>query len=265
MPSLANGAVTLFYTVAGTGTPLVLLHGWTCDSVDHSWLIPLLQDDFRVIAYDLRGAGHSGAANEYGFDLELGDLAAVIERVAGGPALLVGHSHGAALASAMAVERPDLVLGVVALDGPFGVEESIRPFMEEIRAQLGGTNPHEVAKSFFARHCFTDETPDWLRTLVLRRVDGDAAELVRGQFAELWTHPDMAYQPASDRYLARRTCPVLVVHRDAALAAHEENIFAHPASRSVVLPGNPGHWLQAERPDEVSAAIHDWWKSTRIG
>lgn len=50
MPYLEIGDSALFYTATGTGTPVVLVHGWTADSIDYSWLIPLLQENFRVIA-----------------------------------------------------------------------------------------------------------------------------------------------------------------------------------------------------------------------
>jgi pimeloyl-ACP methyl ester carboxylesterase len=47
MAYLETGDSTLFYTVTGNGTPVVLVHGWTADSTDYSWLIPLLEPHFR--------------------------------------------------------------------------------------------------------------------------------------------------------------------------------------------------------------------------
>jgi pimeloyl-ACP methyl ester carboxylesterase len=262
MPYLETGDATLFYTVEGTGTPLVLVHGWTADSADYSWLIPLLRDNFRVIAYDLRGYGHSAPADGYGMQCQLDDLAAVIDQVAGEPALVVGHSLGAAIASSMAVERPEHVLGVVALDAPYAADEAHRPVIEGMTERLAGEHPQEIVKLFFSQATFTDQTPDWLRTLVLRRVDSVSPAMIRAGYAALWDHAGVAFRPTSDHYLSRRTGPVLVIHKEATSAAYEETTFQHPASRAVVLPGL-GHWVQIERPEEVSAAIQDWWKTAR--
>src|ERR1700676_4570351 len=51
--------VSLHYVTAGSGTPIVLLHGWPQSW--HPWrkLIPFLTDHHRVIAPDLRGLGDS--------------------------------------------------------------------------------------------------------------------------------------------------------------------------------------------------------------
>ncbi|HEY4420971.1 MAG TPA: alpha/beta hydrolase, partial [Pseudonocardia sp.] len=243
MPYLETGDSSLFFTATGTGTPVVLVHGWTADSVDYSWLIPLLEQNFRVIAYDLRGYGHSGPADGYDMDRQLDDLTAVIEQVAGEPALVVGHSLGGAIASSMAVERPEHLLGVVAVDGAHAIDEAGRTRIERTREQLAGEHPNEVVKSFFSQYTFTDQTPSWLRTLVLRRVDSVSPAMIRAGFAARWDHAPIAFRPETDHYLARRTVPVLVVHKDGASAAYEESTFQHPASRAVVLPGG-GHWIQ---------------------
>jgi pimeloyl-ACP methyl ester carboxylesterase len=264
MSYLETGDSTLFYTATGTGTPVVLVHGWTADSTDYSWLIPLLEPHFRVIAYDLRGFGKSAPADGYGMNRQLDDLTAVIEHVAGEPALIVGHSLGGTIVSSMAAEHPARLLGVVALDAPYAVGEDGRPRIEGMRERLAGEDPQEVVKAFFSQVSFTDQTPAWLRTLVLRRVESVSSEMIRAGYAALWDHAPIAFRPESDHYLSRRTCPVLVIHKNAASAAYEETTFQHPASRTVVLPG-AGHWVQIERAEEVSAAIQDWWTTARAG
>jgi len=224
----------------------------------------LLEPHFRVIAYDLRGFGKSAPADGYGMGRQLDDLAAVIEHVAGEPALVVGHSLGAAIASSMAAERTERLLGIVALDAPYAAEEARRPGVDGMRQQLAGEHPQEVVKSYFSQATFTDRTPDWLRTLVLRRVESVSSAMIRAGSATLWDHAPIAFRPESDHYLSRRTGPVLVIHKNAASAAYEETTFQHPASRAVVLPGS-GHWVQVEHAEEVSAAIQDWWKTARAG
>jgi pimeloyl-ACP methyl ester carboxylesterase len=80
---------------------LVLLHGWTLDARTWHRQVAALPDALdvpvRIVAYDARGHGRSGATSHRGATLaQLGeDLAAVIAQVAPtGPVVLAGHSLG---------------------------------------------------------------------------------------------------------------------------------------------------------------------------
>ena len=50
---------SLAYERAGSGPPVVLLHGWPGDHTDHEEVVPLLTSDFEVVVPDLRGFGES--------------------------------------------------------------------------------------------------------------------------------------------------------------------------------------------------------------
>ena len=270
--SLKNGGVPylrtedshIFYTDSGPGTgpPIVLVHGWTADSVDWSWLIPALSADFRVIAYDQRGTGRSAPATSYDLARQRADLAALITRVAGGPAVVVGHSLGGAIASTMAVEHPELTLGVVVLDAPYAADAARGSLVEAMKARLLTEEPGAAIRSYLGASWFTDTSPDWLTTLVFRRVETLSAVTLHDMFRGMWDDRDIAFRPATDVYLVRRECPVLVIHRNADAAAYEESTFRHPASRAVVMSGC-GHWLQIERAPEVAAEIRTWWSTAR--
>ncbi|WP_066372712.1 alpha/beta fold hydrolase [Herbidospora mongoliensis] len=86
-------------TGTGTGTALVVVDA----AGNHSGFRPLsapvdlLAEHFSVFVYDRRGRGHSGDAEPYTVEKEIGDLAAVID-AAGGSAYLYGMSSGCLLA-----------------------------------------------------------------------------------------------------------------------------------------------------------------------
>jgi non-heme chloroperoxidase len=96
--------------------PLVLLHGLT-----DSWraflpLIALLSDSFRVVALTLRGHGDSPKpAAGYDIATLTSDVEAALDVLGCGPALVVGHSLGSVCAQRLAVDRPDLVAGLVLI------------------------------------------------------------------------------------------------------------------------------------------------------
>jgi pimeloyl-ACP methyl ester carboxylesterase len=88
------------YEVTGEGPVLVLVDGALCSRTmgPSRDLASALGGDFRVVAYDRRHRGESGAgASSYALEREMEDLAAVIDAV-GGTAHVFGSSSGAALA-----------------------------------------------------------------------------------------------------------------------------------------------------------------------
>ncbi|RHW29182.1 alpha/beta hydrolase [Nocardioides immobilis] len=127
MPFLHNGEVRLFYTTHGWNSgssPLVFVHGWTCDSNDWVWQLSHFSSARTCLALDLRGHGRSSVPSS-GFRLVdyATDVVAVLEEV--GPAVLVGHSMGALVSSLVAVDRPDLVKALVVVDAPYALEADV--------------------------------------------------------------------------------------------------------------------------------------------
>lgn len=112
---------------AGSGPPVVLVHGLSGTAQAWAGVRAPLAQDFRVIAYDLRGAGRSEATpGPYSVPLLADDLQALIEQLDIGPAALVGHSLGGGVALLVAARRPDLVRCVVAAGVAVDPPEQIR-------------------------------------------------------------------------------------------------------------------------------------------
>src|SRR3954471_8978915 len=115
-----TGTVSINYVAdQASGPPLVLLHGVT--SRWQGWLsvMPDLALRWRLFALDLRGHGRSGRADgRYRLTDYAGDVTAFLQRRAGEPAVVVGHSLGAMIAIAVAAEAPDFVRAVVLEDPP---------------------------------------------------------------------------------------------------------------------------------------------------
>jgi len=100
-----------------TGEPaVVLLHGATFRSEDWENVFPRLATRYRVIAYDARGHGKSARAASYAIDAFADDLLRIIDGLAGGPAIVLGHSLGGATALVAATARPDAVRALVLED-----------------------------------------------------------------------------------------------------------------------------------------------------
>ncbi len=75
-----------------------------------------LAGDFRVIAMDRPGLGYSSRPKRARTLKVQAELAAAVLRESGGePAIIVGHSYGAAVALRLALEAPHLVRGLVLI------------------------------------------------------------------------------------------------------------------------------------------------------
>ena len=59
MYCLTVGDLTVYYQELGDGSPLILIHGLGSDHTVWQGVIPLLKDNYRVLALDLRGHGMS--------------------------------------------------------------------------------------------------------------------------------------------------------------------------------------------------------------
>lgn len=107
---------------AGKGPPVVLCHGVTATRryVLHGSRA-LRRRGHEEIAYDARGHGESDPAppgGGYGYPELVDDLRSVLDATVGErPFVLAGHSMGAHTAVAHALERPELVAGLVVV-GP---------------------------------------------------------------------------------------------------------------------------------------------------
>ncbi len=81
--------------------------------------MPDLARDYRVITYDRRGYGRSTHKPVRDHRLHARDLTAVLEQVAGGPAIVVGWSSGGNIALAVSAERPEAFRSLIVVEAPF--------------------------------------------------------------------------------------------------------------------------------------------------
>ena len=98
------------------GVPIVLVHGATVPAWEFDALVPpLLRAGFQTLRFDLYGHGASDRPpGAYIFERFTRQVIEIIESTDfPRPALLLGHSFGAALVAAVAVARPDLAARLV--------------------------------------------------------------------------------------------------------------------------------------------------------
>lgn len=104
------GETRLHYIDQGDGPPVVLLHGDGLTAVDwrSSGIIDALAGTHRVIAFDRAGFGYSSRPRGQAWTpaAQAAILHEALHRLDVGPAIIVGHSWGALVALALALEYP---------------------------------------------------------------------------------------------------------------------------------------------------------------
>ena len=109
--------IRLHVAEAGAGPPLILLHGWP----QHWWcwrhLIPRLAERHRVLAPDLRGWGWSAAPpGDYAKSTFAADVLALMDAEGIERARIIGHDWGGYTAFLIALDHPERVERLAALD-----------------------------------------------------------------------------------------------------------------------------------------------------
>jgi pimeloyl-ACP methyl ester carboxylesterase len=249
------GRLTIAYQRAGSGPPVVLVHGFVGDG-RATWGAQLdaLADEFTVVAWDAPGAGASSTPpDDFGIDDFADTLAAFVRALGFERAHLVGLSFGAALVLATVHRHRNLAASVTLVGGYAGWSGSLG--VEAARQRLVRSLelsdlPRDafvaaMAPSMFASAASTPAMQRFLESVRASRPAGFRA-MAHASFA------DQAH------VLAEVSVPTLLLYADhdvrAPVAVGEAMHAAMPTSELVVLTG-PGHVSPVEAPDAVTREL----------
>ncbi len=255
---------------------VVLAHGWI-ESITY-WVFQIrdLSRDYRVVAYDQRGHGHSGSAahGDYSLERVCEDLDAVLVACvpAGERPVVVGHSLGAMALVGWAREfdvdqRISAAVLVNAGVGGLVAEGKIFPAPEVLdrlfRGLVGRSvflgNPLPIP-NFKSRihHAIATHLafgPDPSPAQVQYLLDSLLATKVRARAAIGLAMADMEIDDA----VPRLTVPTLVIageHDPMTPVVHSERIYASlPLPVGLEVVSGTGHMTPIERPAELNAAL----------
>ena len=120
---------------AGDGPLVLLIHGVGLRAESWGAQIDALAQDYRVLAVDMPGHGHSAPL---GYPAQLSDFTNAIAMAFDGSAYVIGHSFGAMIALDMAVRYPDRVRAVAALNAIFQRDEAAKTAVQARASSLDG-------------------------------------------------------------------------------------------------------------------------------
>lgn len=133
MIALLDGGIELAYDDAGTGQPVLFIHGWPHNRALWAAQLSGLPTHARCVAPDLRGFGGSSVSPPYSIDQYADDLAAFVRALGIERAVVCGVSMGGYVALAM-LRRHASVLRALILTSTRATADS--PEAREKRARL---------------------------------------------------------------------------------------------------------------------------------
>ena len=267
------------YRMAGSGPPIVLIHGITSSSVMWEEVGPQLARDHTVVAPDLLGHGQSakprGDYSMGAFASGIRDLVLSLEL---GPVTLVGHSLGGGVAMQFAYQFPERTARL-ALVSSGGLGRSVHGLLRA--ATLPGS---ELVLPLLAGRRVLDAGRTVGRGLgrLGLQLGHDAVEMARGHASlgdsetrsafvqTLRASVDVTGQrvQALDRLYLAEELPLLIVWgaRDRIIPpGHGRR--AHrlvPGSRFELFEA-AGHFPHRDEPERFVATLADWIATTEPG
>jgi pimeloyl-ACP methyl ester carboxylesterase len=234
MPDYVNlrGHQIYTYEWERDGEAVVLLHGGL--SKTSSWdylMVPPLEDEFHVFAYDRTAHGFTGDhPGSLHFAFQVQEAIAYLEDVVKEPAHLIGYSDGGIIALMVAIARPELVKSIVAIGANYHYSAPLSEFAEAFVSEDDQAEYNLIS-------------PDAPHTLLEKII----------RMNQIWkTEPDISLQD-----IASIQCPVLVMAGDDDVIKHEHTISLYenlPLGQLAIIPGT-SHGLVKEKPALMIAII----------
>jgi esterase len=241
--SFSNDGVTLSYLDAGgDGRPLIALHAYWMEAGTYADFAAALAPEWRVIALDQRGHGHSDHPSDLSWDAFISDLSAFIAHLdIQHPVVLAGNSHGGMVAFRYAARNPGKVAAMVIEESPAAMNadldfmrawEGTYPTRDALVAKIGERLAWSVEPSF------RNSDAGWTLAFSPTQL-ADALAGLNGDFWTDWTATD---------------CPVLLA-RGADSKAVDGDILRAMAERRPnvqLVTFDAGHVIHHDAPDQFT-------------
>ena len=241
--------VKLQYVEQGdpSGVPVVLLHGVTDSWRSFELVLPRLPESIHAFALTQRGHGDADrpASGYHPRDFAV-DLAAFMDVLGLGQAVLVGHSMGSYAAQRFAMDHPEHTLGLVLMGSFTNWRDNpvVAEFWEEALSKLTDPIDQEFMREFQGSPLME---PAFLETVVR-----EALKVPARVWREAWK---VLMDTDHSGELCKIEAPTLIVwgDQDELIPRSEQDALAAAiaGSQLVVYPGI-GHGLHWEEPERFA-------------
>jgi pimeloyl-ACP methyl ester carboxylesterase len=251
----AVNGTRLYYEVAGTGSPVVLVSGGgTLDRRQWDDQFDVLASRFRVIRYDVRGIGRS--ARPTGKFSHHEDLRALLEFLKLKRAVVCGVSFGAVIAVDLALDHPSMASGLVLAGA--GLSSDKQKSVDSVLALSALAKKEGLERAIdviTGMPSFVSGNNAAARRRI-RQIYLDNHDVFEADFplVTLW-QPTMP--PARER-LTQIKAPTLIIvgsNDAAATAANADRLASAILGAQKVVIAGAGHMVNMDAPAEFNRAL----------
>jgi len=258
----------LYYEVAGTGEPVLLIHGNTGDRRHWDLQFEALAKHHEVVRYDLRGFGLSSVPVDTVPYTDYGDAAALLDGLGIQRAHVAGWSLGSAIAIDFAVAYPDRTLSLIVA-GPW-IMGYTSPGAQEMFQGMGQV-AQAMAEEGQAAAVDALMNASFLTSTIRSPASAERFRAIAEDYS-FWgfvnPSPQRGLNPPALGRTEEIAAPTLIVSGEYDVPACaeigvllEETV---PGSRLVVMPGT-GHMMIMEQPEEFNALVSDFLSEHAMG
>ncbi len=227
----------------GRGAPVVALHGLTASYVNFIGIAERLAGRRPLLAFDLRGRGDSDKPDgPYGLAQHARDVAAAMRAFNIGPSVIVGHSMGAFIATALAAQHPELVAGLILIDGGYLLDMPVGADAEQVLDTVLAQRITQLQETYASREVYREfwrarpnfpsaDWGPWTEAFLNYEVGGDAP-LLRPKASEAAVRFDVAESFKMAEITARLKSlrvPVMLLRATAGFAADRPPLIPNAA------------------------------------
>jgi len=250
---------SLYYEVTGKGTPIVFLHGFTCDHRNWEPQVKYFSKKYRVITYDARGYGQSTLPDTTPYSFTE-DLAALLDYLKIEKAVIVGHSMGGTPAFFYSLDYPDRVLALVLAEGGVHIPDTLIISPGNLRDYFSGFS---YVYNVFQEEGIEKARAAWLTINPIKSAAANplSSELIKTMINDYsgwhWQNsdPQKSNPVGTPELLGRIKVPTLIITGELSHAVIKELVSAEekyiPNSKKVVLL-NSNHMLNLENPEQFN-------------
>jgi non-heme chloroperoxidase len=255
--------LNVYYLEEGSGTPFVIIPGWTAASEHFVKQIAYFSDRYRVISYDPRSQGDSSKTFENNNYTQHGeDLKAFMDALELKDVILMGHSAGCTDAYAyFQTYGTDNVKAFICIDSTFKATS-------EKEGEWGDPFTFEGTKGFY--NILIYNRKEWIRPFLESMLVNPVPEEVNWFYGQLIKTPDpVALQLIADitiadyteeaKMIADKIAVLNVVAEAPGWSDEAEAWFKNnaPKTEVVIMPGVK-HFLFWEFADEFHAILDEF-------
>jgi len=265
-----NGA-SLYYEITGKGTPIVFLHGFTCDHRNWDPQVKYFSKKFKVITYDARGHGQSSMPDTIPYSYA-DDLAALMDYLKIEKAVVVGHSMGGTPAFFYAFNHPERVLALVLAEGGAFISDTTLISPKNLQDYFSGFS---YVYNVFQKEGIEKARAAWLTINPIKNAAENplSSDLIKTMINDYsgwhWHNRDRSTSnpDGTPELMGKLKTPTLIITGDLSHAVIKQLVAAQnkyiPNSKKVVL-SNSNHMLNLENPDQFNSELLIFLKENNI-